>query len=198
MATRRKVSNPLALAVLASLLERPMHPYEMGRQLVERGKDRDFKFTRSSLYMVVDQCLRAGFCEEQETVRDTQRPERTVYRLTEPGRVELFDWLRELVAEPKSEYPAFGAALSLLMVLNPAEAQELLERRRDVLQAQVEEIRTTRQGALDAGVAWFHLIEEDYRLTVTEAELTFVTRLTDDIAKPDYAQTWHRYFGGKS
>ena len=35
---RRKVSNPLALAVLACLAERPMHPYEMSTTMRERGK----------------------------------------------------------------------------------------------------------------------------------------------------------------
>ena len=29
MASKRRVSNPLALAVMALLYERPMHPYEM-------------------------------------------------------------------------------------------------------------------------------------------------------------------------
>ncbi len=41
--TKRKVSNPLALAVLACLMERPMHPYEMATTLRERGKDQSIK-----------------------------------------------------------------------------------------------------------------------------------------------------------
>ena len=40
MAKRRKVSNPLALAVLAWLLMGPMHPYELGRRLQETGQDK--------------------------------------------------------------------------------------------------------------------------------------------------------------
>ena len=31
--TRRRVSNPLALAVLGCLTERPMHPYEISTTL---------------------------------------------------------------------------------------------------------------------------------------------------------------------
>ncbi|MFD9129713.1 PadR family transcriptional regulator, partial [Kitasatospora sp. NPDC059571] len=122
MAKRRKVANPLALAVLAELVAEPMHPYEMGRRLKEHGKDRDIRYTRSSLYMVVEQLRKAGFVAAQETVRDTQRPERTVYALTDDGRSELHDWMRELVAEPQHEYPLFGVALSLLAVLPPLEA----------------------------------------------------------------------------
>ena len=43
MTQRRKVANPLALAVLAYLLAEPMHPYELGRRLKQHGKDRNIK-----------------------------------------------------------------------------------------------------------------------------------------------------------
>ena len=130
MAKRRKVANPLALAVLAWLMMGPMHPYELGRRLQETGMDRSVKFNRGSLYMVVEQ-LRQGrvCCANRKRCGTPQRPERTVYALTDDGRTELYDWMRELVAEPQHEYPQFGVALSLLSVLPPVEAVELLTRR---------------------------------------------------------------------
>ncbi|MGW2376139.1 MULTISPECIES: PadR family transcriptional regulator [Kitasatospora] len=195
MAKRRKVSNPLALAVLAELMAEPMHPYEMGRRLKEHAKDRNIKYNRSSLYMVVEQLRKAGFVAEQETVRDTQRPERTVYALTEEGRTELHDWMRELVAEPQHEYPAFGVSLSLLMVLPPAEAVELLERRRAALTAEVAEIRATLRKATEEGVGWLFLIEEEYRVGGMDAEIAFVERLITQLQEPDFVRTWQEYFG---
>src|SRR6478672_9245574 len=152
MAKRRRVANPLALAVLAWLITGPMHPYELGRRLQETGMDRSVKFNRGSLYMVVEQLAKAGFIAEQETVRDSQRPERTVYALTDPGRTELYDWMRELVAEPAREYLQFGVALSLLSVLPPAEAAELLTRRLATLTAKAQEIRDTIRTATPGGV----------------------------------------------
>ena len=123
---KRKVANPLALAVLAWLLTGPMHPYELGRRLQETGQDKQIKYNRSSLYMVVEQLAKAGFVVEQETVRDTPRPERTVYSLTPEGRSEMYDWMRDLLADPQHEYPQFGVALSLLSVVSPDEAAKLL------------------------------------------------------------------------
>src|SRR6478609_604302 len=152
MAKRRKVANPLGLAVLAWLITGPMHPYELGRRLQETGMDRSVKFNRGSLYMVVEQLREAGFVAEQETVRDTQRPERTVYALTDEGRTELYDWMRELVAEPRHEYLQFGVALSLLSVLTPVEAVELLTRRLASLSSSVEDIRGTIRSATESGV----------------------------------------------
>ncbi|MET9343553.1 PadR family transcriptional regulator [Nonomuraea sp. NPDC003804] len=195
MENRRKVSNPLALAVLAFLLMEPMHPYELGRRLQETHKDRSFKYNRGSLYMVVKQLAKAGLIVERETVRDTERPERTLYALTDPGRRELYDWLRELVAQPAEEYPHFGVALSLLSVLDPAEAAGLLRRRATAIEAQAGEIRESVRAATDSGVAWVFLVEEDYRLAVIEAELRFVDRLVEALQQPDYVTTWHTIFG---
>ncbi|GII76245.1 PadR family transcriptional regulator [Sphaerisporangium rufum] len=195
MEKRRKVANPLALAVLAWLVAEPMHPYELGKRLKETRKDRSVKFNRSSLYMVVEQLRKAGFIAEQETVRDTQRPERTVYRLTPAGRDELYDWMRELVAEPRREYPHFGVALSLLSVLPPQEAVELLTRRLAALDAEAAEIRAEMAGATEGGVQWIFLIEEEYRLAVLAAEQRFVTTLTESLRQPGYARAWHDMFG---
>ncbi len=195
MAKRRKVANPLALAVLAWLMTGPMHPYELGRRLQETGMDRSVKFNRGSLYMVVEQLRKAGFVAEQETLRDSQRPERTVYSLTDDGRTELYDWMRELVAEPQHEYLQFGVALSLLSVLPPVEAVELLTQRLASLVSSVEDIRGTIRTATESGVGWIFLIEEEYRLTVLEAESKFVTELMKSLQQPEYVREWHTSFG---
>jgi DNA-binding PadR family transcriptional regulator len=198
VAKRRKVANPLALAVLAELLLGPLHPYEIGRRLKEHGKDRNIKYNRSSLYMVVEQLTKAGFIAEQETLRDTQRPERTVYALTDEGRHELYDWLRELVAQPWHEYPQFGVALSLLSVLSPTEAVELLGERLVALGEEIDEIRATVRTAADSGVAWVFLVEEEYRLAVLDAESRFVTGLIESLKQPDYIRAWQQFFGGET
>ncbi|MFI0355548.1 PadR family transcriptional regulator [Actinomadura sp. 9N407] len=192
------MANPLGLAVLAFLLWEPMHPYELGRRLKETDKQRSFKYSRGSLYMVVNQLKKAGFIVEQETVRDTQRPERTVYALTEEGRGELYDWLRELVAEPQEEYPRFGVALSFLSVLPPDEAVELLGRRLETLDAAAEETRAGIKAATDQGLAWVFLVEEEYRLTVLDAERRFVGRLVESLKEPEYLRQWQQIFGSRA
>lgn len=195
---RRAVGNPLALFVLAGLLTEPLHPYEMARRMVEYGKERDVKFTRSSLYMVVGQLAKAGFVDEQETRRDTARPERTVYAITQTGRAELYDWMRELVAEPAVEYPQFGVALSLITVLPPDEARALLAQRLATLAGAAAEIRNGIATASGQGLGWWHLIEEEYRLAQAESERAFVERLAVDIGGEDYRTAWQQAFGGTS
>jgi DNA-binding PadR family transcriptional regulator len=196
MAQRRKVANPLALAVLAWLVTGPMHPYELGRRLQETGQDKQIKYNRSSLYMVVEQLAKAGFVAEQETVRDTPRPERTVYALTPDGRAELYDWMRELLADPQHEYPQFGVALSLLSIIAPGEAVELLGRRLAKLNAETTQLQDTMQSAAQGGLPWVFLIEDKYRLAVLGAETRFVTELIGSLQEPDYITEWQKQFTG--
>src|ERR1700749_5138857 len=110
MAKKRKVGNLLALAVLSYLSRAPMHPYELSRTLRDNNDVRSIKFNQGSLYMVVKQLARAGFSAEQETARAGQRPERTVYAITEAGRQEARDGLRERVEVPQQEDPHCVAA----------------------------------------------------------------------------------------
>ena len=51
---KQRPSNPLALAVLALLFERPMHPYEMAATLKHRHKHESIKLRYGSLYTVIE------------------------------------------------------------------------------------------------------------------------------------------------
>ena len=100
--TRRRVSNPLALAILGCLTERPMHPYEISTTLRERGKEGSIKLNYGSLYAVVESLQKHHLIEAQETTREGRRPERTVYAITPAGVEEFEDWLAELLSTPES------------------------------------------------------------------------------------------------
>jgi DNA-binding PadR family transcriptional regulator len=197
MTGKRKVSNLLALAVLSYLSQQPMHPYELGRSLREHGDDRSIKFNHGSLYMVIGQLARAGFITEQETSRAGQRPERTVYALTDAGRAELRDWLAELVEQPQHEYPAFVAALSFIGALSPSQVLDLLRARLGHLARQQAEARGLVDTSLAEGVPGLFLIEEEYRLAMLDAESAFTSRLIRRITDPatDWTGPWAAFHG---
>ena len=192
---RRKVDNLLALAVLSYLSQRPMHPYELGRTLLEHGDARSIKFNQGSLYMVIQQLEKAGFVAEQETTRAGQRPERTVYAITAAGRQEMRDWLRDLIAEPRHEYPHFVAALSLIAALPPDEVVDLLAKRARRLAEERDETRRLIADTLSAGVHPLFLVEEEYRLALLDAEATFIDRFIERITHPreGWAPQWREF-----
>ncbi len=197
MANKRKVGNLLALAVLSYLTQRPMHPYELGRTLRDNGDARSIKFNHGSLYMVVQQLATAGFITERETSHDGQRPERTIYALTNAGRHEMHDWLSELVEEPQHEYPHFVAALSLIAALPPSQVVGLLRSRLDRLAKLRAEIRTLIDDSRRSGVPELFLIEEEYRLALLEAESSFVERFIEQITHPEtgWGRMWAEFHG---
>jgi DNA-binding PadR family transcriptional regulator len=177
MAKPTHPSNPLALAVLALLFERPMHPYEIGVILKQRHKEESIKLRYGSLYTVIDLLLKRGLIVAKQIARDGRRPERTVYDITPAGRDELRTWMADLVGEPVKEYPRFEAALCLLPVLRPDEALALLRRRLQlieqnaaILASQIEEVSRQKLPPL-------FLVETEYRLALIEAEQHFVAGL---------------------
>jgi DNA-binding PadR family transcriptional regulator len=191
----RRVVNLLGLAVLAYLVEGPKHPYEVGRLLRAHDDARSIKFNPGSLYTVFGQLAKAGFVAEQETVREGQRPERTVYALTDAGRTELNEWMRELVQAPKHEYPSFVAALSLITALPPTEVARLLARRAEALAEARDEIRARMDDALAGGLDPVFLVEEDYRLALLDAESAFVARFIEQIDHPEaeFSRSWRKF-----
>jgi len=196
MAKRRKVGNMLALGLLALLVPgRAMHPYEMATVLRRTSKDQDMPIKWGSLYTVVQNLEKHGYIAAAETSRAGRRPERTRYDITEAGRAELTDWLRELVAEPEKEYPRFEAALSVLGVLPPDAACELLELRLRALDEQIEAHRNElAQFAVE--VPRLFLIESEYALALRVAEAAWVRSLLAELSAgslPGMAQwrQWH-------
>jgi DNA-binding PadR family transcriptional regulator len=182
VALKRKVSNPLALAVMALLYERPMHPYEMVSVLRERGKHESVRLKYSSLYSVVEALVREGFISPRETVREGRRPERTVYELTDAGRGEFLGWLRELLSVPAKEYTQFAAGLTFLPALPPDEAAELLDGRVRRLEEEVGEMRSVLDSVMEEGLPRLFLIESEHELTLREAELRWVRELAREIS----------------
>jgi DNA-binding PadR family transcriptional regulator len=195
MAGRRTVGNVLGLAVLSYLTQGPMHPYELSRTMRANGDERSVKFTHGSVYMVIEQLERAGFVAEHGTSREGQRPERTVYTLTEAGRGELRSWMRDLVAEPRKEFPHFVTALSLIGALPPAEAVGLLTERLGGLATLRAEARAVIDRATADGVHPLFLVEEEYRIAQLDADDAFTRGFIARITDPEqgWATAWQAF-----
>jgi DNA-binding PadR family transcriptional regulator len=178
---KRKIANPLALAVMACLAERPMHPYEIATTLRSRGKEDSIRLNYGSLYAVVESLQRHGLIVRRETEREGRRPERTVYRLTDAGRIELVDWLSELLSTPVKEYTQYEAGLSLIAVLPPEDAAGLLRQRCKRLELELAQIQSVEQVTAAEGVPRLFLIESEYERTLKEADLAWTRRLADEI-----------------
>ncbi|MEU1349826.1 PadR family transcriptional regulator [Streptomyces sp. NPDC005775] len=181
MAKRRKLGNPLALTVMVLLSERPMHPYEIAQTLRRRGKEHSVKINFGSLYTVVQNLEKHGYVEVTGVQRQGNRPERTLYGITEAGRTEMLDWLSDLIAVPVDEFPVFDTALSLLPVLPPDEVAELLQDREQAQNVRAAALRgvLTQLGDLLPRV---FVVESEYQLHMIEAQLEWIRGFRKELA----------------
>jgi DNA-binding PadR family transcriptional regulator len=192
----RRVENLLALAVLGTVAERPMHRYEMASLMRARGKEQDMDIKWGSLYTVVQNLEKHALLEAIGNTRQGARPERTIYRITELGREELLDWTRELIASPAAENPKFAAGLSFWMLIAPEEATALLRARLEALESSFKARRGTLTDAT-AEIPRLFLVEAEYALAMTEAEIAWVRSLLEELSSgkfPELAawRQWHR------
>ena len=179
---RRKLSNPLALAVLVTLWQKPMHPYEIAQTLRQQGKDSSTKIKYGSLYTVVQNLEKYGFVEVADVEQQGNRPERTVYRVTEAGREETTEWMSDLLAEPAKEFPIFETALSLIGVVHPDDAVRLLTERVKALDVQAASARGALEKLYET-VPRLFLVEVEYQLHMIEAQAEWVRGFLEEIRK---------------
>jgi len=193
MAKKRKVANLRALAVLATVVQRPMHRYEMASLMRARGKDRDMDIKWGSLYTVVASLEKNRLLEAIEVTRQGARPERTVYQITDAGRDELVGWTRELIAEPEAEHTRFIAGLSVLAVLTPRDVMDLLRRRLGRLTETIDALTAQLRQASD--VPRLFLIEDEYRIAMTQAETDWTRSLLDELSAGTfpYLDAWRKF-----
>jgi DNA-binding PadR family transcriptional regulator len=135
---------------------------------------------RASLYQTIDRLLRAELIAVQETARTENRPERTVYRLTERGADTARAWMRDMLSTPAREFPEFPAALAHLPLLTPEDVIEQLDERVRLLDEELADIDAQLRMA-EPFLPRLFIVEDEYLRTMRQAELDWVRALLDDL-----------------
>ena len=185
--------SPLALTVLSLLHAAPLHPYAMQRLIKQWGKDSVINVgQRANLYKTIKRLNQAGLIAVRHTERDQLYPERTVYELTDAGRQAAHEWLTNMLALPRNEFPQFPAALSFVMMLPPHEVIAVLEQRAGALRQHLAEI--------DADLASYSkvlprvvLMDDEYQLAMTRAELSWIDGVLDDLRAGNWTWSYEEF-----
>jgi len=172
--------NHWALAVLALLREREMHPYEMRRLMRERKKEERLVLKAGSLYHAIAWLEKSTFVEAIRTERQGKRPERTTYRITKAGINELLKWLRQLIATPLRESASFVVALDHLVHLSPAEAAEKLDQRLKLLEPRLTEMDGVLK-TLAPKIGRINLLEVEFERALCQAEVNWLQQVLRDL-----------------
>lgn len=118
--------------------------------------------------------------------------------ITDSGRQEMRDWLRQIVEEPRHEYPHFVAALSLIAALPGRNRRIAHQAGRPPRRRERRDTQAHRQ-TLTSGVHPLFLVEEDYRLALLDAEAAFIEGFIERITHPQtgWAPQWREFHGAQ-
>jgi DNA-binding PadR family transcriptional regulator/predicted MFS family arabinose efflux permease len=174
VATTRGNLDMLELAVLGLLKERPMHGYQLSRELSD-SLGGLWRVSYGSLYPTLRR-LEADTAIESEAGDERGARRKKVYRITPKGEQIFIELLQESPNDTQSEDARFRMRLAFFRYLPPETRIRLLERRRQALQDRLATIaeseRTGRGGDDDYSRA---LIE--HNRTVTESDITWLDQL---------------------
>lgn len=100
--------------------------------------------------------------------------------MTDEGRTAARDWLTEMLAAPRREFPQFPAALSFAMLLSPQATEAALTRRADILRERLGELEEDLE-RYSGSLPRVTLLDDEYRRAMTAAELNWIDRLRADL-----------------
>ncbi|MGY4099508.1 PadR family transcriptional regulator [Nocardia sp. R16R-3T] len=173
--------TPLAIAVLALLEERPMHPYEAYQLLITRRQDMLVKVRPGSLYHTVTRLADQGLVRADRVDRDGNRPERTTYRITESGRETLRSRIAEILRNPGRDYPVFPVALAEAHNLPAPQVLALLRERVERLAQDLADVDMMSQWAGARAVPRRYWIVLQYLHATIAAEIAWVENLICEV-----------------
>ncbi|MFC4243747.1 PadR family transcriptional regulator [Gryllotalpicola reticulitermitis] len=173
--------TPLAMAALALLSERPMHPYEMYQTLIQRSEDRIVKVRPGSLYHTINKLDGLGLVRATGIDREGNRPERTTYEITERGSVALAERIASVIESPEYEFPIFPVAISQAHHLPHETVVTLLERRLHQLDVRRDEIAAGVRKLDRMELPRKYWLDVDYLHAQFDAERSWLERVIAEI-----------------
>lgn len=172
----------LGVAALGLLDERSMHPYEMFQLMVQRAEDRLVKVRPGSLYHTVDRLAQDGLVTALGTERAGNRPERTVYEITDAGRLALSDRVADLLGTPVNEYPVFPLAVAEAHNLPSDTVAALLRRRLEQQDAVIRSYQAGLESVRARGVPRRYWVDAELSLALLRAETDWIRTFLDELA----------------
>jgi DNA-binding PadR family transcriptional regulator len=137
----------LELAILGLLKERPMHGYQLSRELTQ-ALGGFWRVSYGSLYPTLRRLERDGAIVSQPSDQPVAgRRRKNVYRITEEGESSFLALLQETPHDTQTEDTRFRVRLAFFRYLPPETRLRLLERRRASLEDRLTSISDSLRAA---------------------------------------------------
>lgn len=117
--------SSVELIILGILLDRPLNPYELGRQIDQRSVSRILKISRPAVYKVCKRLARQGYLNGK-AVREGELPEKTVYSVTPKGKQHFQQLMEHFSRAILPMHFEFNSFLFHIEKIEDSKARELL------------------------------------------------------------------------
>ncbi|ACT01400.1 PadR family transcriptional regulator [Paenibacillus sp. JDR-2] len=120
----------MKLLILGLLMERDRHPYDIRQTIKQRNWNESFRLRDGSLYYAVDQLRDHALIETAEIVAvpGDNRPDKTIYRITESGKEAFHKLLYEQLSQVSyPQHPVF-LALAFIRHGDQGQTEQLLQK----------------------------------------------------------------------
>jgi DNA-binding PadR family transcriptional regulator len=169
----------MKLAILGLLMEGDSHTYEIRQKMKERAMFNFFKIQDGSLYYAMDQLNKAGFVEEVEIIKDSNRPDRTVYRICDSGKIKFKELLLKQMQLPDRFMPPLYIALIFAWHGNDDEIAAILQKKIEQCEENVQKYKNLYEEHVPiVPRAVLHMMYGSYEHL--ETELKWLKRLHQD------------------
>jgi DNA-binding PadR family transcriptional regulator len=165
----------LELAILGLLKERPMHGYQLSRELSAQLGGL-WKVSYGSLYPTLRRLERDGAVEQVPGTEAGRTRKRLVYRITPDGEQAFLRLLEEPPSDTQAEDARFRIRLAFFRYLPPETRVRLLDRRRSALEERLDAIKDAIEAAADSDDDYQRALMEHGR-AATEADIAWLTGL---------------------
>ena len=108
--------------------EKPIHGYELKVKLEESAIHYFTDLSYGRVYYYLDKMEKEGLIKST-SLRDTNRPERTVYETTRKGRIDFIDRLSKNLFDVERTLFSVDIGINLIDMLEPEEARTAIEKR---------------------------------------------------------------------
>ncbi len=124
--------SKIDLMVLGLVLEKPMHGYEINQIISSDHMQSWLDISRTSVYYSLTRLKKQGLITEV-VEKQYNKPDRSIYRVTEYGRKLFFDSLARLLAEQDKVFLDYNIGLFFINKFTREKAFEVLEKRKRYL-----------------------------------------------------------------
>ena len=131
------------IVILAMLGQGPRHGYEI-KKYAEQILGGTISINNKVLYPTLKRFEELG-AVVRHVVEQEGRPNKHLYQLTERGTELMQSYMRDFSPEQAASYAEFFTRVAFFDLLEPEERQEILQKRLDYVQGQLERLQKIQQ-----------------------------------------------------